>query len=698
MDNAKKTWWQAHKPTTRRLIQLYSALLHNAHLKGFISGQIYQGKAKYVCTPGFNCYSCPAAAGACPLGSIQNALAATGHNAGWYVLGILMLYGVILGRTICGWLCPLGLFQELLNLIPTPKIKKNRITRVLSWLKYVLLGVFVIALPLWYGLRYDLPLPGFCKYICPAGTSEGAMGLLANTMPVNTSYFSMLGVLFTRKFIIMLVIGLGCIFCYRAFCRFICPLGAIYGLFNRFNIVGVKVDEDRCNHCGACVRSCGMDVRRVGDHECINCGRCMTACSQGAISIKAGSITLKAPEKGCAGEGPEAPEKRRRMGRILWSAALVVLCFALVWFNFLDPATKKEPMPKPRAAAESSLPSATAAPAQTATPAPAAVPAAVSTGSSAPEGNGVGQKLPDFTLNCYDGTQFHLADQLGKIVVINFWATYCTPCKQELPHFSELYKEHEGDIAMLAIHSSMVTDDPVEYLDGKGYAMPFATDDEDDTVYTIVGGTGTLPQTTVLNRRGEVIYNKVGSVTPEMLAELYAQADASAPKEAAAPGQEAPAAPAAQPAPAALSSAPEGNEPGQKLPDFTLNCYDGTQFHLADQQGKIVILNFWATYCTPCKQELPHFSELYREHEGDLSMLVIHSSLVTDDPVEYLADKGYAMPFATDAGDDTVYTIVGGTGTLPQTTVLNRRGEVVYNKVGPMTPEMLAALYEEAMK
>ena len=220
-------WRQRCRPGTRRLVQLYSALLYNAHLRGFIDGEIYVGRAKTVCVPGFNCYSCPGAIGACPLGSIQNALAAAGHQAGWYVLGIILLYGVILGRTICGWLCPLGLIQELLHKIPTPKIRKSRITRVLSWLKYILLAVFAVAIPLWYGLRHNMPLPGFCKYICPAGTFEGAIGLLAN--PVNSEKFSMLGILFTRKFIIMLLIGLLCVFCYRTFCRFICPLGAIYG-------------------------------------------------------------------------------------------------------------------------------------------------------------------------------------------------------------------------------------------------------------------------------------------------------------------------------------------------------------------------------------------------------------------------------------------------------------------------------------
>ncbi len=481
------------RPGTRRLVQLYSALLHNAYIKGFIDGKIYQGSGKYACVPGFNCYSCPGAVGSCPLGAIQNALASAGHRAGWYVLGIILLFGVILGRTVCGWLCPLGLIQELLHKIPSLKIRKSRVTKALTWLKYVILAVFVITLPLWYGLQYDLPLPAFCKYICPAGTLEGAMGHLAH--PANASMYDMLGILFTRKFVIMLAIGLLCVFCYRCFCRFLCPLGAIYGLFSRFNIIGAKVDESRCNQCGACVDHCPMDVSRVGDHECIHCGRCMDVCAQGAISIKAGSITLKAPE---ISRNRDKPDRKAGspLSRILWGVALALLCFALLWFNVLEPALKQD-----------------AAPSQ----------ASQSWESGAPVGHETGQQLEDFTLVCYDGASFHLADARGKVTVINLWATYCTPCKQELPFFSSLYKAHEGDIAMIAVHPSLIADDPRDYLADKDYAMPFATDDN-DTVMRIVGGTGTLPQTIVLNRRGEVVYNQIGSVTAEKLAALYEEA------------------------------------------------------------------------------------------------------------------------------------------------------------------------------
>ena len=546
----KTDWRKTCSPSTRRLIQLYSALLHNAHLRGFIDGEIYQGNAKYACVPGFNCYSCPGAVGACPLGALQNALASTGHRAGWYMLGILLLFGTVLGRTICGWLCPLGLIQELLHKVPTYKIKKNHITRMLTWLKYVFLAVFVCAIPLWYGLKHDLPMPGFCKYICPAGTLEGAMGLLSN--PGNGDLYSMLGIFFTRKFVILIIIGLACIFCYRSFCRFICPLGAIYGLFNRFCLVGVKVDLNKCNGCGNCVRHCGMDVKYVGDHECINCAKCMDVCAQKAISFKAGNLTLKAPADTFS---EEELQKRDKTGRIAWGIALLVLFFALAWFNFLDPAVQKsanpaaEPTAVQEAAAPDSEPTAVqeaaapdsepAAAQETAAPdsepavaqetaASGSEPAAAQSAAAAPVGYEVGQRLPDFTIGCFDGSTFTLSETRGKVTFINLWATYCTPCVKELPHFDEFYRAHKDDVAILAVHSSIVTDEPADYLADKGYSFPFALDTDDDMIWQIVNGSSTLPQTIVLDRNGIVIYNQRGSVTPEVLEALYKKASSGA--------------------------------------------------------------------------------------------------------------------------------------------------------------------------
>jgi len=468
-------------PTKRRLIQLYSFLLYNAHLKGFVTGDIFTGLSKGACVPGLNCYSCPGAVGACPLGALQNALASSGQKAPYYVVGILMLYGLILGRTICGFLCPFGLFQELLYKIPSLKIKKSRITRVLSMFKYALLVFLVVLLPLYSAIK-TVPLPAFCKYVCPAGTLEGAVGLLAN--PVNQDKFSMLGNLFSLKFVLLVAILALCVFAYRAFCRFLCPLGAIYALFNRFCIIGVRVDDQKCVDCGKCVSKCKMDVRNVGDFECIHCGECMSVCPTGAISIKAGRITLKGAEV-------KKPKKR---GRILLPVlAVIILLISIVLFNLPE---KVESIPE-NAPVESTL----------------------------PVGKEAGMLAPDFTAPLYsDGGEISLSELRGKTVIVNFWATWCGPCVKELPHFEEIHKKYAGDVFVVALHSTLVTEDVQAYLDKTEYTFPFGLDKTGEIIQSF-GGSTMLPQTVVIDKNGVITYNAVGSVTLESLEELIAQAN-----------------------------------------------------------------------------------------------------------------------------------------------------------------------------
>ena len=483
------------RPGTRRLVQLYAALLYNAHLKGFITGEIYTGPVKAVCVPGLNCYSCPAAAAACPLGSLQNALAAAGHTAPWYMAGILLLFGALLGRTVCGWLCPFGLVQELLHRIPTPKLRKSRITRALSLLKFGILAVFVILLPLYYGLAKGLTVPAFCKFICPAGTLEGAGALLAH--PGNTGLFAQLGILFTNKFVILAVLITLCIFCFRAFCRFLCPLGAIYGLFSRFALTGMRVDADRCTRCGACVRVCETDVRRVGDRECIACGKCAAACPEAAISLRCGKIVLKGPETPARGATPPAPNRRARLA--VRAVLCALLAAALVFFN-LPGQTPPE------------------------TPAQAA-----SEQDGIPVGSAPGQRPEDFTCVLSDGSVFRLSDHRGQIVFINQWATYCGPCVKELPYFETLSEEHP-DVVVLAFHHwPQSRPDAASFIESQGWSgwsVLFAADTQEQPLLKMIGGDNTMPRTMVLDREGVVVWNEQRSVTPEMLDELLELAEA----------------------------------------------------------------------------------------------------------------------------------------------------------------------------
>lgn len=268
----------------RHRIQALWALLTNSYLKGYATGKIYTGKLKHLCVPGMNCYSCPGALGACPIGALQAVIGNYNFKFAYYVAGFLMLVGALVGRFVCGWLCPFGLIQDLLHKIPFPKkIKTFKADKVLRYLKYAILLVFVILLPMFLVDIIGQGSPYFCKLICPVGTLEGGLPLLL----LNKSMRSAIGFLYAWKNVLLAVTLFLSILIYRPFCKYICPLGAIYSVFNPISVFKYRVDRDKCIQCGACERVCKMQVDPVKNCnalECIRCGLCKKTCPTGAIS------------------------------------------------------------------------------------------------------------------------------------------------------------------------------------------------------------------------------------------------------------------------------------------------------------------------------------------------------------------------------------------------------------------------------
>ena len=268
----------------RFICQLAAAALFNGYAAGFAKGRIYSGKTKLLCVPVLNCYSCPGALGSCPIGSLQAVIGRSGHGFPFYVLGMLMLFGLVLGRLICGFLCPFGWVQDLLARIPIKKAALPlKFDKALRYLKYVILAVFVLLLPAFLTDRFGVAPPYFCKYICPAGTLEGGMPLLL----MNGELRKLAGVLFGWKLLLMLIILVSAALIPRSFCRYLCPLGAFYSLFNRFSLYRMELDSSKCVGCKKCEQVCPMAVKvtaEINSGECIRCGRCKAACPEGAIS------------------------------------------------------------------------------------------------------------------------------------------------------------------------------------------------------------------------------------------------------------------------------------------------------------------------------------------------------------------------------------------------------------------------------
>ena len=158
----------------RGFILAGATLLTNLHLPNFAKGTLYQGGGKHVCVPGLNCYSCTGAAGACPVGAFQAVVGSSKFRFSYYITGILILIGVLLGRFICGFLCPFGWFQELLHKIPSPKLSTKKL-KPLRYLKYAVLLVMVVLLPLLAVNELGMGDPFICKYLCPQGLLEGCL-------------------------------------------------------------------------------------------------------------------------------------------------------------------------------------------------------------------------------------------------------------------------------------------------------------------------------------------------------------------------------------------------------------------------------------------------------------------------------------------------------------------------------------------
>jgi len=277
---------------TRKLSQTTFALLQNFYLVGFFTSGMYSGYFKGFCCPSLNCASCPAALFGCPIGMLQNSLASlkalTLKKATFilgYVVSFFLIYGVLLGRFVCGWVCPFGFLQELLYKFPAPKVDFTQKFSPLKKLKWGVLVLLCLTLPLTALNSLGYGEPWFCKYLCPAGTLEAGITHLF-IMP---SLFTLVGTTFFIKVFFLLLILMLCIMENRFFCKTLCPLGLIYGIFNKFSLITLTIDKEKCNACGLCQKVCPVKLNPLeglDSIECIRCLNCLKVCPKKAIKVQ----------------------------------------------------------------------------------------------------------------------------------------------------------------------------------------------------------------------------------------------------------------------------------------------------------------------------------------------------------------------------------------------------------------------------
>ena len=164
----------------------------------------------------------------------------------------------------------------------------KKIDRVLRYLKYAVLLILVFLLPFFWRSELGVGEPFFCKYLCPVGTLEGGVPLVL----LQEQLKSAAGFLFRWKFALMALVLLSSVYIHRPFCKYLCPLGAFYALFQKVSVLRLKLDKEKCVSCGKCEKTCPMGVavtRDPNSAECIRCGACVRACPAGALRFGSGA-------------------------------------------------------------------------------------------------------------------------------------------------------------------------------------------------------------------------------------------------------------------------------------------------------------------------------------------------------------------------------------------------------------------------
>lgn len=227
-----------------------------------------------VCSPVFHCYACPMASFACPIGVLAQFSAL--HVMPYLAIGTLVVAGALVGSFFCGWACPFGLMQDLAARVPVPKWDPPY---WFTHFRYVVLGGLVLAVPWLFGENHPL---FFCR-ACPAGAIEASVPAMVAQVIAGEALVWPNAV----KLGVTLAVLIGMFFIRRPWCLILCPLGAIFGMFNRFSLFSVRFYPQRCLECGKCGAECDYGVNskvRADDPRCIRCLECVHC---GACQIEA---------------------------------------------------------------------------------------------------------------------------------------------------------------------------------------------------------------------------------------------------------------------------------------------------------------------------------------------------------------------------------------------------------------------------
>ncbi len=237
----------------------------------------------------------PGVEGWLPIASLMNlkVLLLTGqlpelHPAGVFLLIAFLAMSWLLRKSFCSWLCPVGTISEYLWMWGKKLFRRNwRIPRAgdiaLRSLKYILMGLFLYAVG-------SMSLEGIKSFL------DGPYGVVADVKMLN--FFRFMGV---TGVVVLAVLVAGSMLVQNFWCRYLCPYGALFGLFSKLSPLQIKREADLCIDCAKCAKACPSALAvdkliTISSVECTGCMRCVTSCpAEGALHMSLAGSRANVP-------------------------------------------------------------------------------------------------------------------------------------------------------------------------------------------------------------------------------------------------------------------------------------------------------------------------------------------------------------------------------------------------------------------
>lgn len=234
----------------------------------------------------------------------------------WLAIASFLIVGILIGKSMCGWICPFGFIQDLIGFIKRKKrVISPRTHGSMIYVKYFILGIalfisvtFSAATLTGVSGGYKSALGIFANApfttLSPAETLFATLPRMVqgfyNAIVEGTAVEVLAGVtglspIFWVQIIVMFSILVFVALVPRSFCKYLCPHGAIMAIMNKFSFIGLRRDPVKCakGGCRQCIEVCPMDIRildlpweKFSDPECIYCLKCVDACKHSAIRLK----------------------------------------------------------------------------------------------------------------------------------------------------------------------------------------------------------------------------------------------------------------------------------------------------------------------------------------------------------------------------------------------------------------------------